>query len=92
MMKTYLISYDLIYPESSIQNAALIRIIKSATYWAKPLKSAWLIKTTLGPMEILNQLRKTANFKDKILVIEVSNSWASINLPNDVINWMKGGI
>lgn len=91
-MKTYLISYDLIFPESSPQYEVLIRTIKTATYWAKPLKSVWIIKTTLTSMSVLNQLMRVTDANDKILVIEVTNDWASVHLPNDVIVWMKGGL
>lgn len=91
-MKTYLISYDLIRPESSPEYARLISLIKTTKYWAKPLESVWLIKTTLGAMEVLNQLRSVVDTNDKILVIEITNSWASINLPKEVTDWMKEGL
>jgi hypothetical protein len=35
---------------------------------------------------------RVTDANDKILVIEVTNDWASIHLPNDVIVWMKGGL
>lgn len=91
-MKTYLISYDLIYPETSPQYTELIKIIKTATYWAKPLQSVWLIKTTMNSMQILQQLRRVVDGNDKIIVIDVGNDWASFNLPQDVVDWMKGGL
>lgn len=91
-MKTYLISYDLIYPESSPEYEGLMKTIKTATYWAKPFRSTWLIKTTLSSMEILEQLGKVTQTNDKILVIEVSNNWASKNLLKEVVDWMKGGL
>lgn len=90
MMKTYLISYELSYPEYSPQYTALLSTIKTATYWAKPFKCIWLIKTTLDQVQVLDQLRKVAYSNDKILVVEISNSWASVNLPSDVVSWMKG--
>lgn len=89
-MKTYLISYDLIRPESSPEYTRLINMIKTAAIWAKPLKSVWLIKSPLGSMEILNKLRSVTDPNDKILVIEVVNNWSSYNLPKDVTDWMKG--
>ena len=91
-MKTYLISYDLIKPESSPDYVRLINTIKTAIYWAKPLESVWLVKSDLTSMQILNELRKATDNNDKILVIEVTNDWATINLPPDVTNWMKGGL
>lgn len=90
-MKTYLISYDLIKPESLPEYIRLINTIKSATYWAKPLKSVWLVKTTLTSAQIRDELRKVTDANDKILVIEVTNNWASFNLPKEVTDWMQQG-
>ncbi|KKQ91293.1 MAG: hypothetical protein UT17_C0012G0003 [Candidatus Woesebacteria bacterium GW2011_GWB1_39_10] len=91
-MKTYLISYDLIKPETSPEYTRLINLIKTAKFWAKPLESVWLIKSPLGSMEILNQLRTAMDSNDKILVIEITNNWASLNLPQQVTEWMKQGL
>ena len=92
MLKTYLISYDLIYPETSPQYTELIKTIKTATYWAKPLKSVWLVKTNLSSMQIFQQLRRALDNNDKVIVIDVGNDWTSFNLSNDVVEWMKGGL
>lgn len=91
-MKTYLISYDLIKPESSPDYVRLINTIKTATNWAKPLESVWLVKTTLSSAQIRDELRKVTDANDKILVIEVTNNWASFNLPKTVTDWMKQGM
>lgn len=91
-MKTYLISYDLIRPESSPEYTRLINLIKTSTFWAKPLESVWLVKTSLSSMEILKQLQAVTDANDKILVIGVDNDWASFNLLKDVTDWMKGGL
>lgn len=91
-MKTYLISYDLIRPESSPEYTRLINLIKTATTWAKPLESLWLIKSNLASAEIMNQLRTVIDANDKILIIEVTNDWISLNLAKEVIDWMKSGL
>ncbi len=91
-MKTYLISYDLIKPETLPDYKRLIDAIKTATYWAKPLKSVWLIKTTLSSSQIRDELRKVTDLNDKLLVIEITNNWASYGLPKDVTDWMKQGM
>lgn len=88
-MKTYLISYDLIRPESSPEYARLINLIKTAVFWAKPLESVWLIKTTLSAMEVAQLLRQGVDSNDRFLVIDMGNDWAGFNLPNDVISWLK---
>ncbi len=91
-MKTYLISYDLIKPETLTDYKRLIDTIKTATYWANPLKSLWLVKTTLSTTQIRDELRKVTDPNDKLLVIEITNSWASYGLSKEVTDWMKQGM
>ena len=91
-MKTYLVSYDLVGNETITDYKKLIEMIKTSTYWAKPLKSVWLIKTTLSAAEIRNKLKTVTDNNDKILVIEITNNWASYNLSKDVTDWMQEGM
>ena len=91
-MKTYLISYDLTMPENRPEYTRLINAIKSYNYWAKPLQSLWLIKTDIPALQVINHLRMFIDANDHMLVIEVTNDWAIYNLPEAVVNWMKGSI
>ena len=91
-MKTYLISYDLIMPESHSEYIRLINAIKSYNYWAKPLKSLWLIKTDASILQVMNHLKVFTDANDHILVIKVTNDWVGYNLSESVINWMRGSI
>lgn len=90
-MKTYLISYDLIKPESFPEYIRLFNTIKTAKFWAKPLQSVWLVKTTLSSAQIRDVLIKVIDVNDKIMVIEVTNNWAAFGLPKEVIDWMQQG-
>ncbi len=91
-MKTYLITYDLIMPETAPHYVALINRIKAYGLWAKPLESVWLIKTNQTLSEVMANLKIALNFNDKILIMEVSNSWIALNLPERVVFWMKQGL
>lgn len=91
-MKTYLISYDLIRPETSLGYTNLINAIKSFGPWAKPLESLWLIKSDLTSLQIVNNLSKYTDNNDKLLVIEVTNDWTSLRLPDAVVKWMQWGL
>lgn len=91
-MKTYLISYDLIRPETLPEYIRLFNTIKSATFWAKPLRSVWLVKTTLSSAQIRDEIMKVIDANDKVLVIEVTNNWAAYGLPKAVTDWMKQGL
>jgi hypothetical protein len=90
-MKTFLISYDLIN-KTVFDYSKLIGYIKSFSGWAKPLESVWLIQSDLDPMDIVNQIRSVTSTNDKILVVEVTNIWASFNLSKDVNDWMQQGL
>ncbi len=85
-MKIYLISYSLFFgtPEFKI-----IEAIKRYSYWARPLETVWLIKTFSLKQDIINSLRSCVGPLDKILVIEITKDWISLNLSNEVVNWMK---
>lgn len=91
-MKTYLISYDLIRPETSSNYINLINAIKSFGHWAKPLESLWLIKTDLTSVQVTTTLTKHIDSNDKILVIEVTNDWAALRLADAVVKWMQSGL
>lgn len=91
-MRTYLVSYDLIRPETLPDYIRLLNTIKSAPFWAKPLKSVWLVKTTLSSAQIRDELLKVIDQNDKIMVIEVTNNWAAFGLPKEVVDWMQQGL
>ena len=92
VMRTYLISYDLIRPESLPEYIKLFNTIKTANFWAKPLQSVWFVKTTLSSAQIRDELQKVIDANDKIVVIEVTNNWASYGISQEVIDWMKQGL
>ncbi len=90
-MNTYLISYDLIRPGKDYTR--LIEYFRSFTYWAKPLESVWLIKSTLGAEQLRNAIQVHMDGNDKILVIDVTKRAAAWNnLPNDVGIWIKNNL
>jgi hypothetical protein len=91
-MKTYLITYDLIKPETSADYVKLFNAIKSHLSWAKPMRSVWFIKTNRSRAEIMQILRAAADRNDKFLVIEVTSDWIAFNLPDTVVTWMRTNI
>ena len=90
-MKTFLISYDLTN-KTMFDYSRLITYIKSFSNWAKPLESLWLVKTNLTSAQLRDELRKVVDANDKILVIEITNNWASFNISKEVTDWMKNGL
>lgn len=87
-MNTFLITYNLLLQ----LDEQLIIKIKSFGYWARPLPNVWLIKTTNTKESVMNYLNTGLFVGDKILIIEVTNEWISLNLDKQVIEWMRGGL
>jgi len=89
-MNTILISYDLIQPETSNDYKRLIDQIKSYSFWCKPLRSFWLIKTNDSPATVRDNLKKYIDNNDNLLVMNITGaSWGSYNLDSSVTQWMK---
>lgn len=91
-MKTYLITCELIYPESSY--ADLISYLKSANSWAKLSKSVWIVKTNVRIELVRDGIQKRVNNGDLVLVVELQSNtyWASFGVPGNVTDWMKNNI
>jgi len=88
-MNTYLISYDLLKPETSQEYTKLFHLLRSFPGWAKVLRSVWLIQTHLSSNEVMDMIIKVTDSNDKILVIEVKNNWYILNASKEVSDWMK---
>lgn len=92
-MKTYIISYDLLGPETRGDYVRLIEHIKSYTYWAKPLKSVWFIKTSKSVSEVRTDMKIFLDTNDKLVILDVTNTnWATYNIVTNVGDWMKKNI
>jgi len=92
-MSVFLVTYDLMKPETSADYENLIAQIKSYQSWAKPEYSTWLIKANKETQTIFNELSAHLDSNDKLLVVDVTNdSWWGKNLSSDVFTWMKNNI
>lgn len=92
-MSVFLVTYDLMKPETSADYEDLINKIKSYTSWAKPEYSTWLIKSDKTTQTIFDELAQHTDSNDKLLVVNITNdSWWSKKLPADVVTWMKNNI
>lgn len=90
-MKSYLIIYQISFPETSYPN--LIAYLKTAPQWAKPCANTWIIKTTSDVATIRDGLRDRINKNDKVLVTEIaSRNWGTFNVSKEVTDWMKNNL
>lgn len=92
-MSVLLISYDLGSPETSDDYQDLIKQIKSYDDYAKPEYSLWFIKTDKLTSTVCDELKPYLDKNDKLLVMRVTgDGWASFNLSDSVVKWMKDNI
>ncbi len=66
--------------------------IKSYSQWAHPTKSIYLIRTESTYREIMDKLKPAVLGSDKLLIINVTDQWISINLSPSVVKWMRKGL
>ena len=84
-MRSYLITFK------SENKNQIIKHIASFPGYAKIKKDVWIIQTNMKHKELrdnFNSLLKEG--EDLLFVIDVTDqAWASLNIPNDVSNWLK---
>jgi hypothetical protein len=84
-MRSYLITFK------SENKNQIIKHIASFPGYAKIKEDVWIIQTNMKHKELrdnFNSLLKDG--EDLLFVIDVNGSaWASLNIQNDVSNWLK---
>jgi hypothetical protein len=77
-MATLLVGYDLNSPGQDYD--ALIKRLKNVgTNWWHRLDSTWLVKTSMSPEELRDDLKQYIDSGDELLVLDVTAaSWAAI--------------
>jgi len=89
-MNTILISYDLGVPETYIDYINLANHIKSLySFWARPVKSVWIIKTFDTAEQVRDKLMSILDQNDKLIVVGVTGNWGTYNVSKEVTEWMK---
>lgn len=84
-MRSYLITFK------SENKNQIIKHIASFPGYAKIKEDVWIIQTSMKHKELrdnFNSLLKEG--VDLLFVIDVTDqAWASLNIPNEVSNWLK---
>lgn len=92
-MSTFMISYDLWWPENSSDYKKVSDYIKSLWTCAKLLESFFFVVSWKTSWEIRDELKNITDNNDKILVMNVSwDYWSSSYIPKEVTDWMKENI
>ena len=82
---TLLVSYDLIWPETSESYKNLIAKIMSYPWYAKPLESFWFIKTEKTASTVMGELRLHIDANDKLVIVDVTwDFWTTLRLASNV--------
>lgn len=90
-MAVHWVNYDL---NKTGQNYdSLIKYLKSHDNWAKPLKSSFLVKTSLSVAALRDGIKSHIDTNDDVLVINVDGkSWASYGLSDEINLWLKNNL
>ncbi len=89
-MSTIMIDYDLNKPGQNYDS--LIKEIKrlGGNVWCHPLKSSWVIKTTLSAAQVRDDLTQYVDNGDAMLVMNITgDNWASSGLQKDLNDWLQ---
>lgn len=72
----------------------IIKHIKSFNNWAKIKEDVWCIYTSLNSKSIRDNFTSLLKEgQDLFFVINIDESgWASLNLPKDVVKWLKNAL
>lgn len=81
------ISYDLHNPGRDYED--VISTIKTASSWAHPQGSLWLIDTASSPEEWVAKLRNAGDQNDEYFISKLAHNWWSQNLDKDIVTWLK---
>jgi hypothetical protein len=91
-MNTFLITFEINFPSTPIQESILSDAIKSYGSWARPTSKVWLIKTFSTQGMVMKALMSKVGPNDRILIMAVDSRWIARNLSNEVVTWMKSGM
>jgi hypothetical protein len=80
-MSTLLIGYDLNSPGQDY--SALVEAIKKlGSAWWHHLDSTWLVRTSMSPGEVRDELKQYLDSSDELLVIDITSdsmAWTGFN-------------
>lgn len=82
-MPYYLIAHQLSCPKGDYRD--LERRIQKLGVWWRHLDCVWLVKNKGDAAAILESLAQYVDSADKLLVIEITRNWSSLNIP---LTWL----
>lgn len=86
-MPAQLISYDLITPGRDYTN--LHEAIKKLGSWWHCLESVWIVDTQTSTSSIRDTLSNHIDANDKLLVVQLQGSWATMHLSEQCNKWLR---
>ncbi|MGB4767681.1 MAG: hypothetical protein WBP22_00320 [Candidatus Saccharimonas sp.] len=82
-----LVAYDLHNPGRDYDN--IIKTLKTASSWAHPQGSVWLVDTSLSPSDWVDKLHKAGDPNDEYFVSQLKHNCAWQKMDNNVVEWIK---
>lgn len=84
-MAKYVINYDLRKPGGNYDD--LYKVLNSYSN-IHPMESCWIIKSPNSTSYVRDYLKTKVDSNDKLFVSKLEN-WASFNLTQTEVNWLK---
>lgn len=82
-----IVTYDLHNPGRDY--TSVIQALKTASSWAHPQGSVWLIDTNLTPSDWVNKLKKAGDPNDEYFVSKLAHNCAWSNMDTEVVSWLR---
>lgn len=87
-MSVFAVTYDLHKPGNNYSD--LIETIKGFGSYSHRFDSFWLVSSdTLNAADIRDALKDKVDNNDSVLVLKCSGTWASYNLAQGGVDWIK---
>ncbi|GAB7304899.1 hypothetical protein MAFF212519_27820 [Clavibacter michiganensis] len=90
-MAVHWVNYDL---NKTGQNYdGLITYLESFGTWARPVRSSFLVKTTLTAAQLANGIKSHVDGNDVVMVMTVTGAdWATQGVPTEVVTWLRNNL
>lgn len=86
-LSIYAVTYDLHKPEKDYSK--LTSQLKSYSSYSHRFDSFWIIDTSKDIRKINEELKETIDGNDMLLITQLQNNWAGVNLFETTVDWLN---
>lgn len=87
-MAVHWVNYDL--NKTGQDYTKLVDYLKSHQSWARPVRNSYFVQTKLTATGLRDGIKKHVDGNDSVMVVTVTSAdWAGLNIPQDVVAWLR---